>query len=40
MAAIDEFVADAAQRMNKSVEATHEHFNSVRTGPFGEEQAG
>jgi ribosome recycling factor len=30
--AIDEFVADAAQRMHKSVEATHEHFNSVRTG--------
>jgi ribosome recycling factor len=30
--AIDEFVADATQRMNKSVEATHEHFNSVRTG--------
>ncbi len=32
MTAIDEFVADAAQRMHKSVEATHEHFNSVRTG--------
>jgi ribosome recycling factor len=30
--AIDEFVADATQRMHKSVEATHEHFNSVRTG--------
>jgi ribosome recycling factor len=30
--AIDEFVADATQRMDKSVEATHEHFNSVRTG--------
>jgi ribosome recycling factor len=30
--AIDDFVADATQRMNKSVEATHEHFNSVRTG--------
>ena len=32
MTAIDEFVADATQRMDKSVEATHEHFNSVRTG--------
>ncbi|HUY71120.1 MAG TPA: ribosome recycling factor [Gaiellaceae bacterium] len=32
MTAIDEFVVDATQRMNKSVEATHEHFNSVRTG--------
>jgi ribosome recycling factor len=30
--AIDDFVADATQRMNKSVDATHEHFNSVRTG--------
>jgi ribosome recycling factor len=29
---IDEFVADATERMDKSVEATHEHFNSVRTG--------
>jgi ribosome recycling factor len=29
---IDEFVSDATQRMDKSVEATHEHFNSVRTG--------
>jgi len=29
---IDEFVADATARMDKSVEATHEHFNSVRTG--------
>ena len=32
MAAIDDFVADATGRMNKSVDATHEHFNSVRTG--------
>ena len=32
MTAIDDFVADATARMNKSVEATHEHFNSVRTG--------
>jgi ribosome recycling factor len=32
VAAIDDFVSDATQRMNKSVDATHEHFNSVRTG--------
>jgi ribosome recycling factor len=30
--AIDDFLSDATQRMDKSVEATHEHFNSVRTG--------
>jgi ribosome recycling factor len=29
---IDDFLGDATQRMDKSVEATHEHFNSVRTG--------
>jgi ribosome recycling factor len=29
---IDNFIGDATQRMDKSVEATHEHFNSVRTG--------
>ena len=29
---IDNFLGDATQRMDKSVEATHEHFNSVRTG--------
>jgi ribosome recycling factor len=29
---IDDFLKDAAQRMDKSVDATHEHFNSVRTG--------
>jgi len=29
---IDDFLGDAIQRMDKSVEATHEHFNSVRTG--------
>ena len=29
---IENFVGDATQRMDKSVEATHEHFNSVRTG--------
>ena len=32
MTAIDDFVADATQRMDRSVEATHEHFNTVRTG--------
>jgi ribosome recycling factor len=30
--AIDDFISDATERMDKSVEATHEHFNSVRTG--------
>ena len=29
---IENFLFDATQRMDKSVEATHEHFNSVRTG--------
>jgi ribosome recycling factor len=29
---IDTFLGDATQRMDKSVETTHEHFNSVRTG--------
>ncbi len=29
---IENFLGDATQRMGKSVEATHEHFNSVRTG--------
>ena len=29
---IDSFIGDATQRMDKSVDATHEHFNSVRTG--------
>jgi ribosome recycling factor len=29
---IDDFLGDATQRMDKSVETTHEHFNSVRTG--------
>jgi ribosome recycling factor len=32
MSAIDDFLVNATDRMNKSVEATHEHFNSVRTG--------
>jgi ribosome recycling factor len=29
---IENFLGDATQRMDKSVEATHEHFNTVRTG--------
>ncbi len=29
---IEDFLKDATQRMDKSFEATHEHFNSVRTG--------
>ena len=29
---IDEFVQDAAGRMDKSVETAHEHFHTVRTG--------
>jgi ribosome recycling factor len=29
---IEDFIRDATQRMDKSVEATQEHFNSVRTG--------
>jgi ribosome recycling factor len=29
---IDDFIRDATERMDKSVESTHEHFNSVRTG--------
>ncbi len=32
MTAMDDFVTDAQERMDKSVEATHDHFNSVRTG--------
>ena len=32
MASIDEFMSDATGRMDKSVEATHDHFNTVRTG--------
>ena len=32
MTTIDEFVRDATGRMDKSVETTHEHFHSVRTG--------
>ena len=29
---IEDFLSDATQRMDKSVEATHDHFNAVRTG--------
>jgi ribosome recycling factor len=29
---IEDFIRDAADRMDKSVDSTHEHFNSVRTG--------
>ncbi|HZP73450.1 MAG TPA: ribosome recycling factor [Gaiellaceae bacterium] len=29
---IEDFIRNATERMDKSVEATHDHFNSVRTG--------
>jgi ribosome recycling factor len=32
LSVIDDFLSDATERMNKSVEATHAHFNSIRTG--------
>jgi ribosome recycling factor len=32
MAAIEDFLADAKRRMDKSIEATHVEFNSIRTG--------
>ena len=32
MTTIDDFLEDATERMDKSVDATHEHFNTVRTG--------
>jgi ribosome recycling factor len=32
MTAIDDFLADAKRRMDKSIEATHQEFNSIRTG--------
>jgi ribosome recycling factor len=32
VSSIEDFVSDATGRMNKSVDATHDHFNSVRTG--------
>ena len=32
MAAIEDFLADARRRMDRSIEATHHEFNSIRTG--------
>jgi ribosome recycling factor len=32
MAAIEDFLADAKRRMDRSIEATHHEFNSIRTG--------
>lgn len=32
MGAIDDFLADAVRRMDRSIESTHQEFNSVRTG--------
>jgi ribosome recycling factor len=32
MSAIDDFLADAVRRMDRSIESTHQEFNSVRTG--------
>jgi ribosome recycling factor len=32
MATVDELIQDARRRMDRSVEATHTEFNSVRTG--------
>lgn len=32
MTAIDDFLADAKRRMDRSIEATHQEFNSIRTG--------
>src|SRR5574341_1419908 len=32
MAAIEDFGADAKRRMDRSIEATHVEFNSIRTG--------
>ena len=32
MTAIDDFLQDATRRMDKSIDAAREHFNSVRTG--------
>jgi len=29
---IDDFIQDATRRMDRSIEAAHEHFNTVRTG--------
>ena len=32
MSTIDDFLKDAGERMTKSVDTTHDHFNTVRTG--------
>ena len=32
MSAIEDFLADAKRRMDRSIEATHHEFNSIRTG--------
>ena len=32
MSAIDDFLADAKRRMDRSIDATHQEFNSIRTG--------
>jgi ribosome recycling factor len=32
MSTIEDFLADAKRRMDKSIEATHHEFNSIRTG--------
>ena len=32
MTAIEDFLADAKRRMDRSIEATHHEFNSIRTG--------
>ena len=32
MAAIEDFLADAKRRMDKSIESTHHEFNAIRTG--------
>jgi ribosome recycling factor len=32
MTAIEDFLADAKRRMDKSIETTHQEFNSIRTG--------
>jgi len=32
VSAIDDFLADAKRRMDRSIESTHQEFNSIRTG--------
>ena len=32
MSAIDDFLADAKRRMDRSIESTHQEFNGIRTG--------